>query len=518
MRYGFNLKHEEFIKEINSNHLYTYNLVKNKSLITGDGNIVRYFYQKVAPTIVSGGISTYISQELKQSFLAHNSFKNAFVFYGITEMVNRGITRLITSSGIEVDGKYKSRIDNIFDKNNFIKQFSKAVSQVSGIGDVLLRIVYDPEIDAKTPIIEVIEAQNYELLIKRGFIVGYILKTRNEISGESYEMHEIVRKIKGVVTFEYKVYDKDAKEIDFRIMDNNKEKIIDLFGLKKLLEEKTFPKKTIPVKNIPLIYIANSKTNHGLRGIPDTEGFETIEGALSEVLSNMVDEIRKAGLKILVDEKVVPQNLDGSPGQFDDFNKTIVVTKTEGIEGDKLIQSIQGKLNTNEYLEASKYLIQIACNKAGVHPLTLGITGLESIAASAESQQEREGKTSLRKRNEMIEYYTNKIKDAIISALEMEDYINGDNGDYTYEDIEVQFGRYTNPNPESIVMLTQQKINAGIKSMKEAIQEEYKDADQVKIDTIYARVKSEKGMALTPYELELLNIPIEQMNQNGEGE
>jgi len=59
----------------------------------------------------------------------------------------------------------------------------------------------------------------------------------------------------------------------------------------------------------------------------------------------------------------------------------------------------------------------IILNNAGLSPLTVGMTGLEGIDASAESQQERE-KVSIRTRNKKIELWTETLDEFMQTALE----------------------------------------------------------------------------------------------------
>lgn len=506
MRYGFNLKHAEYVKNIRNRELYEFNLLRNMALMSGDGDVVRYFYQQVASSISGGAIATYAMQEIKQSFLYQARIDNPFVFYGITRMVNKGITRLLTSGGVDFKGKYEKRLQAIYDKSEFDRKFGNAVSQVSGLGDTLIRVAIDkPLID--TPIIEVISPENYELIIRRDIIVGYILKTRKDVGKNTYERHEIYRKnAKGNFVIEYRIIDDSGVDVDLKKRTQKEIDIIKAFGLEELAKEKTFPVIVFNgLKRIPIVYKTNTEINEGLRGIPDTQGLHTIESALSEVLSNMVNQTRKAGLKVLIDQRLVPVDENGSPLGFDDFETTFVLTRQEGMEADKLIQTAQGLITSDKFIEASKYLIAIACNKGEIHPLTIGVTGLESIVASAESQQEREGKTSLRKRELMIKEWTPKLKELSLIVLEMEDYMNnGSIGNYKEDEIEVMFNPYTNPTAENIIDIIGKEIDAGLKSIKEAIKERRPDIDDDALELAYAQVKSEKGLPLTDKEMALL--------------
>ena len=56
---------------------------------------------------------------------------------------------------------------------------------------------------------------------------------------------------------------------------------------------------------------------------------------------------------------------------------------------------VQGEIHSEKYIESYKKLIETALNNAGLSPQSIGVTGLESTAASEESQELRE-KTSIR--------------------------------------------------------------------------------------------------------------------------
>lgn len=508
MRYGFNLKHKELIDTIESQELYQYNLLKNKALITGDGNVVRYFFQKAASTIVGGGLAEYIMAGVHRMFIYNTRKKNAFVFYGVTKMLNRAMIRLVTTGYFTLEGAHTDRLSPILDNNNFPKLWQDAIRQESGIGDVLLRVVKDNEI-ADYPIIEVIEAENYELITKRGHIIGYLMKSRIELEKNHYEMHEIYQKDDGVVCIEYKFWDVKANGyLERKNKTDLYKKLIEAFGLEELDKRKEFPKMLLPgLKRIPIVYKSNTETNKGLRGIADTEGMETIEDALSEVLSDMVDEVRKGGIKLMIDRRLIPITQGGEKMEYDEFDKTFIVTEQEGADGGKLFQTAQGVINSEKYIEQSKFLLASAFNKIGLHPLTGGVTGLESIVASAESQQEREGKSSLRRRDEKHLEWNPKLVELMLVLLEMDDYIRNDGdsiGEYEAKEIELAFGEYVNPHPEAIYEIINKKLEMGITSMKREMKKNNPKINDEVIDLIYAQVKSEKGLALTPKELELL--------------
>ena len=158
--------------------------------------------------------------------------------------------------------------------------------------------------------------------------------------------------------------------------------------------------------------------------------------------------------------------------QFDAFRKTIITTKGSSTPGDSqnLITTSQPQIYWEAYTKAMQNIMSIAINKAGLAPTTLGLTGLESINSSAESQDARE-KTSLRKREICLKGWEKTLKEVLNRWLQVNDYINGlDIIDYT-DLINIQFNEYTNPSLESVTEVLARQVGAGLKSQETAISE-----------------------------------------------
>jgi hypothetical protein len=111
-----------------------------------------------------------------------------------------------------------------------------------------------------------------------------------------------------------------------------------------------------------------------------------------------------------------------STGKFkypDEFTKDHILyadSPSENIDKQKIIYE-QGDIRTDKHIESYKIWVTQLLNNAGLSPLTVGVTGLESIDASAESQQERE-KVSIRTRNKKIELWTEFLQDFLKTTLE----------------------------------------------------------------------------------------------------
>jgi len=255
-----------------------------------------------------------------------------------------------------------------------------------------------------------------------------------------------------------------------------------------------------PLTEFPALYKQNTGAEDWLggsgRGISNIHGFHTLEAALSEVLSNTVDEVRKAALKVFISEKLIPKNPDGTPGTFDHFDKDIEVVGGEVLEGDKLLQAFSPDVHSEKFLQTVKEIIANMCNKAGISPLTIGVTGLESIIASAESQQEREGKTSLRTRSAKLNDWADFFPRLFNAGMQMHDYMQDKTpGNYEFK---AKFGEYSVPTTEERVATLTQGITGKLFSVRGAIDEYHGDKKtKEEKDAIYLEIKIENGMPLT---------------------
>ena len=114
--------------------------------------------------------------------------------------------------------------------------------------------------------------------------------------------------------------------------------------------------------------------------------------------------------------------------------------------------------------------MSVAINKAGLSPTTLGLTGLESINSSAESQDARE-KPSMRTREIALNGWRKTLKELLNRYLQVCDYIEGQEiNDYS-DLINITFNEYTNPTAENVTDLLVKQVQGGIKAQLTAIKE-----------------------------------------------
>jgi len=344
------------------------------------------------------------------------------------------------------------------------------------LGDVLYRLSYDEDVSDK-PIIDVIEPQFFEINYSKKTIKSYVIKLPAE-DDPSYELREIhYKNNEGYVCIAYRFY-KDDKYVDPRdkpLINECKTHFSKDINLKE---------RTLPFKDFMLVFKKNANSNQlycGERGVPDIQGLDTIEDALTESISDLIDAIRKGGVREYISDELIPEDENGQQLKINSFNKRIITTKGSSSPADptQLHKVVQGDIKWEAYTRTIQNLMSVAINKAGLSPTTIGLTGLESINSSAESQEARE-KTSLRTRELSLSSWEHTLTELLNKYLQMLDYLEDkDILDYTPL-IKIHFDDYISPSVENITDVLSRQVMAGIKSQRSAIKElndEFSDED-----------------------------------------
>jgi hypothetical protein len=157
-----------------------------------------------------------------------------------------------------------------------------------------------------------------------------------------------------------------------------------------------------------------------------------------------------------------------------------------------MVEVVQGAINWEAHIKPIQTLMSVAINKAGLAPTTLGLTGLESINSSAESQDARE-KTSIRTRELCLKGWEKTLKDLFNRYLQVLDIIN-DREPLDYSDlINIQFNEYTNPSVENITDILATQVSAGLKSRQSAIKELNDGISDEEADNEFMQIMAEQG-------------------------
>lgn len=464
--FKFNLKNKELIDNMRSPLVYEYNMAQNLALLSNDVSVIRRFFQVEQPKYYK---DTWLAMEGRDMFMGQYIPGQAFTYFGIIPMIVQGKVNLVASSGFKCqsdDKEIDDALNKVIEGANLKKKFCEGVYWESGIGDFAYRISYDSSL-SDLPIIDLIEPQNLEINYKHGMVKSYVIKELSD-DDPSYELREVhYKNASGLYCIDYMYY-KDGKRVSS-----------DDDALIKECDEKfnsPLPEnKVLPFKDMMIIYKQNPNSSQlykGKRGVPDIQGLVSIEDALTESISDLIDAIRKGGVKLFVSDELIPQDEKGNDMRLNQFNKTIITTKGSSTPGDstRLWEVKQGDIRWEAYTRTIQNLMSVAINKAGLAPTTIGLTGLESINSSAESQDARE-KTSMRTREVCLDSWRITLKELLNKYLQVRDYINGKTiVDYT-DLINIEFNDYTNPTLENITNVLARQVSTGIKSQYSAIKE-----------------------------------------------
>ena len=202
-------------------------------------------------------------------------------------------------------------------------------------------------------------------------------------------------------------------------------------SLDEIDETKGLVDLTLPVKEKFSIYKPNKLPNSEFRGSrmgeSDYSGSVGLFDAIDEVVSTMIQEFRDGKIKNFWPSNLLPVDPFTKESYLPPALKKDFITYNSGIgekeKADKP-EMIQGDIHSEKYIEVFKKLLEVVINNAGLSPQTLGITGLDSTAASEESQELRE-KSSIRTREKKLLLWTEALNKLFELILMMDDIQKG---------------------------------------------------------------------------------------------
>ena len=544
--YQMNLIEANKTKLYNPGAFWAFNTAKYRALLSNDPTVIKHFYRNEAARFFA---DAYNIAELKRSFYYGDDFvENAEEFFGIIPMICGSIAKLVCGSGYDFDEtvppEIKNRLQPILDENEFDTSILKAsLIETLGIGDAAWHIHFDPDI-SNLPIIELVPAER--LVIKRKYtrIVEYTVTQQVFLNNEpqDYELHTIYTRRKKAVKREGVTrYEDDGIIQRHRIFngskfcDRNKElkkQVFEAYGIEE--------KRVLPLVDFPIIYLPNNLNNTQGASVYGNGrpygvvfGLESVSSALDEILSNCVDTVRKSFPYLLIDEQMIPSNIEGDKdkGAFSTRRHSFLLPKNAK-EAEKLLQQIQAKLNTTEFVESAKFQINIALNKTGINAATLGLQ--LSGHVEAEGTQNAKERNSIRTRNSFAEDYERYLTKLFAVLLQYEDYINGNTTATDratgksaivaeeYHGIKAAFRKYIVDTPEEVAEVLARKVQANIMSVFAAVREQHPDwSDEAvynEANLIYAQKSNELIQVVDPNKPPPKKTPPPKENPDGDDE
>ena len=372
---------------------------------------------------------------------------------------------------IEVD-KRQEEWDKIAEENNPKALLRDAVVGALVCGDGAFKWSIDTDI-SDYPIIEFYDGSRVDFEYERGRLVAIVFKTKKIINKQKYTLLE--RYSKKDIT--YKLVDKEGKELDIK----------DFPEIAKKYETIINPNEFMMA--LPVI-LKKSKKYIG-RGKSLLDGKLDNFDAFDEVWSQWMLALRKGQIKTYIPESLLPRDpetgvlLRGS----DLDNDFISVEESINEDAKSKIETTQGQIQHEALL--STYITALdQCLTGLISPSTLGIDTKK--IDNAEATREKE-KTTLYKRNQIVEVLTKVISDMVDITFKVYDTMN--NKEISDNLGIATFGGYANPSFEAQIETVGKAKTNGIMSIETSVEELYGDTkdEKWKMEEVQ-RIKNEQGI------------------------
>lgn len=415
----------------------------------------------------------------------------------------------------------REEIITLYSKLEMERKLQLGASTESWCGHVFYKLSIDNTL-SNYPIMEVADITQGRVVKQRGIVKAIVFPKYYKEKDKNYRLDEI-----------YSTTDKGDACISYKLYKLNVAKgTEDAVPLTTLLDTAKYAEKDFIVFDGIKGILAFEKPNKSSLlfsesdyGASDYEGAIDSFDAMDEAYTNIFKELRTNRTVRYIPKDMIPKSMNGEFALNDDFTDAYVQIESDVDQNSKneiTFSMIPDKTESHK----AKFLTALttALNKAGLSPYAIGITGLESVNASAESQQER-NKVTLETRKAKMSLWKPFIEEMLIKILELNDWLvknklveqdYKDNG-IKWEDIEIQvsFGDYIVETENSIIGQAINKLGAGIASTETAIKEIHPDWTDEQVMEEVNKIRYEKGMALdTPDALpELTGIVNEEDNE-----
>ena len=391
---------------------------------------------------------------------------------GLPGMIVDTLADISTDDLDNIEVKERQEEWETIDKENNIKDLSReAVTKVLWGGDGAFKWSVDTDI-SQYPIIEFYGADRVEFECERGRLIAIIFKTRKIIKGKKYELRERYDK-KGIT---YSLQDEDKKDLDITKFDELK-------------------RYHAPVVNnaefmMALPFMLRKSQKHEGRGKSIFDGKLDNFDAFDEVWSNWMLAVRKGQIKTYIPDCYVPRDpKTGVVLRANDFDSDYVVGSDMSENAKNTIMTTQGQIQYEALLNTYVTALD-QCLQGLISPSTLGIDTKK--LDNAEAQREKE-KTTLYKRNQIVEVLEEALKDIVNITFKVLDNMN----DIPPKETEatITFGGYANPSFEAQVETVAKASAGAIMSIEAQVEELWGDTkdEEWKQEEI-KRIKSEKGI------------------------
>lgn len=373
-------------------------------------------------------------------------------------------------------GKRQEEWNKIAEENNPKALLRDAVVGALVCGDGAFKWSIDTDI-SKYPIIEYYDGSRVDFEYERGRLTAVIFKTKKLINKQRYTLLE--RYSKKDIT--YKLVNKEGKECEIK----------DYPELANKYKTVTNPNEFMMA--LPIMF-RKSKKYVG-RGKSLFDGKLDNFDAFDEVWSQWMLALRKGQIKTYIPESLLPRDpetgllLRGS--DLDNDFISVEETISEDGSSKNKIETTQGQIQYEALLNT--YITALdQCLTGLISPSTLGIDTKK--IDNAEATREKE-KTTLYKRNQIVEVLTKVISDMVNITFKVYDTMNEEKNEITDTLGVASFGGYANPSFEAQIETIGKAKTNGIMSIETSVEELYGDTkdEEWKKEEVQ-RIKNEQGI------------------------
>lgn len=440
----------------------------NKIWYRGDANELDQLYKQIHD-IIPNNDNFWSSKPSKNSSIRK-------IHTGLPSLIVDTLADISTDDldNIEVE-KRQEEWDEIAssDENNIKDLVRNAVVDTLWSGDGAFKWSVDTDV-SKYPIIEFYNAERVDFECKRGRLIAIIFKTQKIIKGKKYELRERYDK-KGIT---YSLFDEDKKELDITKFDELVEYHVPVINKAEFMMARPFMlRKSGKFEN---------------RGKSIFDGKLDNFDAFDEVWSNWMLAVRKGQIKEYIPDCYVPR--DAKTGMIlraSDFDNAFIVGSDAGENAKNTIMTTQGQIQYEALLNSYMTALD-QCLQGLISPSTLGIDTKK--LDNAEAQREKE-KTTLYKRNQIVEVLEEALKDIVNITFKVLDNMNNIAPSDT--EATITFGGYANPSFEAQVETIGKASTSTIMSVEAQVEELWGDTkeDEWKAEEV-KRIKYEKGIEI----------------------
>ena len=415
-------------------------------------------------------------------------------------------------------------IEKLVHETNFEQFMIESAASASWGGHVFPKLSYDLAL-SPFPILESVDIRNGIEVKKRRLTQGIVFRTwyDKKITDSKtikYRLDEIYRTANqedlsgnpeegisgldgeiGDALIEYRLFMLDERGNDVEVPLNAIEDTSDIIMPKVLFKG---------LKGILALGVPNRLPNNDFIDSPfgasDYSHSTTAFDALDEVMSEMARETRDNKAIRLWPASLLPKDTDGRIMGPNAFVRNILKYQddlAEGAENSIDVQTIEDK--TESLITKYKQAIATACNNAGISPLALGITGLESVSAGENSQRER-NKATLETRNLKLQIWGPALEKLLSKMLRLYAWM-GDNleiekdpllaslDDLSAVKISVHFPDYIIASDSENIDTWGKAVSMKVADTQTAVEQIYADRTKEEQLEIATRIRFEQGVS-----------------------